>query len=434
MLEKNTLKQAKTLLAVVALLTITLILTSCKTTQYSKNKLTLEDLKDQIDKFKDHYVQETNNAAYIARTTLNSKRMNIKILQWQTKSIDAINTLSYGKDPMASLIDIWLLCVRQRNFFDNPSLRVKITDNRIVIYDKLIDDIKLIAQDFLSPELLASTEKSIEQEATARPLNPGNLNLVISLSTKKLKKDSPITAALTLPLAPFEAMRGVDKGAIAMHNINLTARDLTDIIEELPKQTRWQLMLAFYEFEDDDVVKRLIENIDTLSNSSDKISKDIAILPEKIGKETRLTIDAADKMQPQLQKTLDKTTLATKQIDEALVHLDVAAKSTTELVRIFSPEEPTNPEDKKTEEESDGPSTIEQINGLIVESGKSAQNINQATVELKSLLQQENLKAIDQVEKKFEQLTDHIFYRIAILIGSIFILAAVYRLIFKNNK
>ncbi len=434
MLQRNALEKTKTLLTATILLAILFSLTSCKTTEYSKNSLTLEDLKDRIDKFKDHYVQETNNAAYIARTTLDSKRMNIKILQWQTKSIDAINTLSYGKDPMASLIDIWLLCVRQRNFFDNPSLRVKITDKKIIVYDKLIDDIKLIAKDFLSPELLASTEKSIEQEAAARPLNPGNLNLVMSLSAKKLKKDSPIAAALTLPLAPFEAMRGVDKGAMAMHNINLTARDLTDIIERLPTQIRWQLLLTFYELEDDDSIKELLANFEKLSNSSDKISNEIGLLPEKIGNETRLTISAADKMQPQLQRTLDKTTQATKQIDEALVHLDVAAKSTTELVRIFEPQETTNPEDAKTEEDSDEPSTIEQINNIIVESGKSAQNINQATVEIKSLLQQENLKAIDQLEKKFEQLTDHIFYRIAVLVGFIFILAVAYRAIFKRSK
>jgi hypothetical protein len=275
------------------------------------------------------------------------------------------------------------------------------------------------------------------------------LNLVINLSTKKYKSNSPITAALTLPLAPFEAMRGVDRGALAMHNINLTAKDLSSIIESLPNQVRWQLLLACYEMEDMESVKRGLTSFEKLADSSDNISNQLTILPEKIGKETRLTIEATEKMQPELQKTLEKTAIAAKElnstfktskeltieIDQALEHLDSAAKSSTELVRIFSPEKKQDSKIIEEEtEESQEPSTIEQINNLTIEIGKSSQNINQAAIEIKTLLQQENLKTIDEIEKKLEKLTNHIFSRIAILIGSIFILVVVYRLLFKISK
>ena len=71
-------------------------------------------------------------------------------------------------------------------------------------------------------------------------------------------KPNPFSSALSIPMAPFTALKGVDRTAGAIHSVGRSVEHISDIIEELPESARWQLLLLLLEMGDTEVVKTVV--------------------------------------------------------------------------------------------------------------------------------------------------------------------------------
>ena len=82
---------------------------------------------------------------------------------------------------------------------------------------------------------------------------------------------------LSIPLAPFRALEGVDSGAQAIREFNVTARRFTNVAAGLPEELRGELELFLYDFEDRDTVVQGLAAFETLSaERGPRVADDLA--------------------------------------------------------------------------------------------------------------------------------------------------------------
>jgi hypothetical protein len=90
---------------------------------------------------------------------------------------------------------------------------------------------------------------------------------------------------VSLPMTPFRALAGVSDTAQAVQNFNETAREFTEVVNELPQLTRWQLELLLYDAEELEAIERALAAAASMAESAQDLSNTAAELPASLGAE-----------------------------------------------------------------------------------------------------------------------------------------------------
>ncbi|MHC4187918.1 MAG: cyclin family protein, partial [Planctomycetota bacterium] len=252
---------------------------------------------------------------------------------------------------------------------------------------------------------------------------------------------NPFVETISLPLAPFRAMEGVDRGALAIDRFTHTAQNFTDVVERLPETTKWQMQLLFYDLEETDTIKSFVESTQKISDSSVKLAQSTEDLPQRIREEATVLIEEIDEKQQNIQTTLQQAETTAVAIDSALLNSvkaanafdntvdsitsttnswEIAAKATTEAIQEVQNLIP------KREPGTKSSFQITDVRDAAIEVSNTAKEIRTVTADLSTLLATDDL---DKLTSMAQKLTSHITRRIAFLIILIFVLTFGYRIL-----
>jgi hypothetical protein len=376
-----------------------------------------------------------------------------KFIMFRVRMRQAFNTMIDKPNVIISIIETWALLVRTSDFFESGEgsdfygqYQQVVVDN----YKKVTDRYDEMVKSLFSEDVYKDTKEKVYRFARQNPINKSASNLIMYATESKPGEKSPFERVLAIPLSPFRAMEGVDKTAIAINNVSEAAQSFNETVRDMPENTRWQLLLLLMELENIDTVKRALNSIEGVSQSSDKLAKTAAELPASIKKEAESLLQSLDEKQENIQQTLKQ---AETTVDIAL-RVTENVKSITQTLAGTSQEysdaaiEFRNTADAVTEtvqtiraflEARDLASKDKPHSDITVRDyNEAARNITAAAAELRAGINELNetinnrqavAQIIDHTSDQSRQLVNHIAKIAAMLIFLAFSLSVIFLII-----
>jgi hypothetical protein len=123
-----------------------------------------------------------------------------------------------------------------------------------------------------------------------------------------------IEGVIGLPFAPLTALTGIGKTPESVRDVSLSMDKFTDVVEDLPANTRWQAQLLAMNLEELSTVKSTSDSFMQLANSSTKLADNstrfvqvIDDMPAQVRKEAEVLLDRVDASHPEMRTTLGET-------------------------------------------------------------------------------------------------------------------------------
>jgi hypothetical protein len=443
--------------------------TSAPSTQQSK--MSKEELHDALDDFKDVFDSTVKQAAAKIDGTTPDSATRKNTLLWQVRMIDACFTICKQEDDLKVFLDLWTMCIRMNQYFqtgDGRDLFREQQDVAVAAAQKLQDEIERIGKSFMSEEQLAKARKDAEAFAAANPIRAGFNGAVIRTTATSTPAGVPnaFNTILGIPLTPFRAIEGVDRGAEAIRGFTKVADRFTDDFEALPESIRWQLMLLLIDLEENKMISSALASFEQFSRSSAQLAQTADKLPEELRRQASGLIEEVDSKQGNIQTTLtqaEKTANAIERtgqsvadagwawaataktigqtIDSIRYGRDAAPAAATAAPPAPAPVKvapPAAPADQSADDSSaaayldDYRRTAETLTAtatelrLFTEEARKLIESPQLTEQIRDV-DSRMVGAVNLTAQQAQGLTDHIAWRSTQLILLIFVLAFVYR-------
>jgi hypothetical protein len=182
-------------------------------------------------------------AEEIAGSTQDAQNRQMALM-WRLRVVPALHTLGQNPDPRQGLVVAWILVVKQRMFFEYR-LKTKPGDKDVALMLETSRNIETEAEEafarHMTPERFDKVKVGIAKLARER---------VISDVTGGLRSDArdldpqdtpdDVAAVLLWPLSPLTGIQGVTDTASAVNRLNTSVVRLGLLLEDMPKQARWQ--------------------------------------------------------------------------------------------------------------------------------------------------------------------------------------------------
>jgi methyl-accepting chemotaxis protein len=411
---------------------------------------TKEELTAALDNFEEYAAalrRETSSEIQKARPDEKIKRSdlirNVRLTQ-------AFSTMLEQRDPIVAFLETWGLTVRLRLYFEVGQGSTLYGDYQELVIDRarqLELKIENIGRRFLTEDEFRDAQTLIRRFAEQNPVRESFSNLVVYATQARPGEPSPFSNVLAIPMAPFTALKGVDRTASAIHSVRGSMDHIADVVERTPESARWELMLLLTEMEDTAIIKSLLSSASTLSESSARFADTAEKLPEELREQVSVLVKDIDERQANIQATLDKAEETTAALERTLVaakgtieaagqtaqtinesarEWESAVGATSELigsVRQWSesrPEKDPNAADPAKEYQATAQAVTE-----------SATELRALLAEAQDLLGSKSLTVrIEDVNSRAAGLIDRVFWRLMQLAAAIVILVAACRLVF----
>jgi methyl-accepting chemotaxis protein len=420
-------------------------------------RISKQELHEELDKFEEaagaKYKQLAGKLDQLV-PDLKTRRINLIM---RTRLGQAFRTMLEQDDPVVAFIETWGLCVRLRYYLqegDGLGLYGEYQSLAIDMWEEIEARIEQIGREFLDDDTFAETRHSIHQFARANPIRGTFGNIVVYATEVRPGQPGYFEKVVGIPMAPFSAMKGVDRTASAIYGVQGSVERFSDIVEELPESAQWQLLLLLMEMEETEVVKSLLSSMSKFSDSSVRLADTAEKWPETIREQASLLVDEIDTKQANLQVTLDKAEKTAAAVGQALSKFEEAtetmgrtANEVTEAAEVWESAAAATGQVIKevssmSSKRSDAPKTsITDYRDVAQQVTDAANEIRALTAELQELIDSEALPAhiedvnnrvigaVDRTALQARSLTDHITWRMAQVLLLVFALALAYRLI-----
>jgi hypothetical protein len=417
-------------------------------------EISKEELREALDNFDEFAAAKNAQGANELDQLVPGLKTRKANLIRRTRLRQAVRTMLDHEDPVIAFIEIWGLCVRVRYYLqegEGLGLYGEYQSLAIDTWQEIEERIEQIGQEFLDEDTFAETRDNVHRFARARPITGTFSNIVVYATEVQPGQPSPFESVIAVPMAPFSAMKGVDRTASAIYSMRGSMERISDIVEELPESAQWQLLLLLMEMEETEVVKTVLTGMSKFSDSSVRFADIADKLPERLREQASILIDEVDAKQANLQVTLEraeKTAVAMEQtfskanvatetlgrtansITEAVGAWESAANATGQVIKELS-KRPPRKDKSPTIKISDYRDTIQEVTNAANELRALAAEVRELLEPLPGHIAEVNNRVIGVVGQAGVQahsLTDHIAWRMVQLIASVFVLALLYRL------
>lgn len=318
-------------------------------------RVTKEDLRNSLEACQDNFEATVRRACDQLVDAAGSRRVKRLTLIWQMRILPMSRDAIDQENPIAGLVDIWVLAVRMRLFLSEGEGKELFGAHQQLAIDAANTcewEISRLAPLILSPDRLAATRERIDAVARDHPLR-GEFSGSQVQTTLESQKDDVLQGVLAIPLVPFRWLGGVDETAQAIKGFTVVSTHLTDVVQGLAADARLQTQLLMLEAEDMDSVKSTLTSMAKLSDSSERLAAVAEKLPEDLRRELNLVVEDIDARQAEIQKTLkearelsERIELAGRSVAAAGEAWSGTAKSIEDMVASFR-SHPTAPGDER---------------------------------------------------------------------------------------
>lgn len=400
-----------------------------------KSQLSREELRDVLSRFEDYFVTRIRQSASELDALMPEAKTQRVTLLWRTRCITAVHTVLKQDDPLTALVDAWALSLRMTLYFgsgEGSKLFEPHQEIALSAVTQIETEIERIARKLLEPTIFEQTQRDLRAFALANPIQGAFSKTLLYASEVKKGTPGPVETVINLPLAPFRAIEGVDRGAAAIRDFSTTAERFSDIVEELPASIRWQLLLLLYEFEETEIAKSFLASLERIAISSAKLTATAEKLPAEVRAEVSELVGEIDAKQTNMQNTLAQTQATSEalgelseQVERTAQALSVTSKDVKETATAWQATMEAIGETFKKPETAPDPN---EPRFSMAELSATATTITEAAVEIRKL--NEELTAnVETWSAHTSRVTTDVTWKLGALIGLTFLLALIYRLI-----
>ncbi len=298
--------------------------------QAQNSRVSKEELRDALDDFEDIVQATIKEAGGRIEETATDRGVRRRSLLWRIQMVSAYHTVLKQDDPVKALLDAWTLCVRMVSYFQQGDGRKLFGDQADVAAKaslELVSEAERVAGLVLSQEKIEETHRQIVALAEENPIRGEFAGTVFRSSARAPEAGGPILEVLALPLMPFRAFGGIDRGAAALVGLTDVADRFTDVVEGLPEVTRWQLELLMLDLENNEIMTSARTSWETLSENSGRAVATMQQWPQDFAHEARLLLEDVDAQQVNTQNTLLLAQQTVDAVDRALARFDGSAQT-----------------------------------------------------------------------------------------------------------
>jgi hypothetical protein len=375
---------------------------------FSGTSMTEEELHSEIGGFATRFGGIVGSAAEDISNATDQRSMRKRTLLWRMRMIPAAQAAAFSDPAQEGYLRALGLAIAQRLYLTEGDGRALFGAQQSIAVDAanlLEQDALQIGAQFLSPEGQQQVKAEVEALVRKNPIVGRDFSLQRVQSVSLEVASSPsLMSVLTLPLAPFKALEGVDSGARAIRDFNATANVFSRIVAQMPAQIRAESELLLYDVEDRETVIQSVAAIERMAASAQRASESIERLP-------------AD-----LQKTLAGSHGAIQEANQALLTArDILVPLTlvSENVKLAGDSWAALFPKKRDDEPPGRPFDVREWQSAAAQIGTSADELRALAVEINTLTG----------GTKLEAAVDHAAWRGAQLVALFFALLVGYRLL-----
>ena len=430
-----------------------------------------EKLAYELQTFGDFFQATLDRAATDVERRASTKQQRRAAATWRLRMVASFRSTANEVDLRKALLDVWSLCRRMLDYFQSTEGRTLFGNEggRIALAaaEDIVTRVEELVREHIPPELFETTREGVEEFSREHPLSSSFSESPDVDFSDSTVHSSPLQSILSLPLKSISAMTVGDTPE-AIREVSRSADRFTDVVEELPANTRWQVQLLAMNLEEMPSLVSARESIEKIADSTEEITRIAEEMPQRWREQAEVLLATVDAAQPQLQTTLGQAQRTADSIrgavreakdmlsgvDTASQELTRAAHAVTLTIQEIRALVPGSRKDQKGQ--TDG--ATEQLDPSLhqppaqTEKDKSfsfaavtesAAELGETTDKLRLLLadvrgfvesdrtdEQTNLgKALTAASAEFQGIIDHAAKRAVQLFALFFTLLVVYRLI-----
>lgn len=411
-------------------------------------KISKLELREELDRFEYMFVTAMKQTAAQIDSEVQTRRVQRTNLQMRTRIIEALHAMTAADDPIAAFLDTWSLIIRLRNYLETGDGRRLYGEQQptVVAFIKMAEmELNRIGQLFLNPDQFEYTQQGLENFALQHPVIGTYSNLVVYATQEEVEEAGVLMQTLRIPMAPIRALEGVDKTGDAIMRVHDSVERFTDVAQQLPESTRWQMSILMDDFEESQMTQTFLTSLNEFSQSSARLVEVLETMPAQLRSELLTVLEESGESQQQLQTTMRTTAEAAVQLEKTLgefqkaslavnettVGATEAAKawkdasdSIQELVMLFKTKTPRSP---------DAPPAfgMRDFDNMLLNAGQTADKISGTLSQLQQTVDQSSETVI---RKELRSLVDVITWRLVWLILLFFALLFVYHYTGRAKK
>jgi hypothetical protein len=373
--------------------------------------MTREGLQQELSFFASTFAASVSTAGYDISAATRDRRVRRNVLVWRLNVVPVVQRAAFSDDPRAAYVRSLMLAVVQRRYLEVGDGRALFGDQQGVAIEtarRLEEDAMAIGERFLTLAELRRVRAEVDEFAVKYPMQGREFSLHRTFTgTRQLQQGEIFSSVLSIPLSPFRALEGVDSGAQAIREFNVTARRFADIAAQLPEQLRGELELLLFDVEDRDTVVEGLAAFQSLAASADRATVVVEGLPDEL----RQSFDDAQSSVARIQTAVEQLRGLAEPLDAAAGKLRDASVAWREVIGSRA---------ERDAAPSQGP-------GFEVgEWARAADSVGAAAAELRGLAQ--DAGGIEG-SPALAAAIDLVFWRAAELALLVFVLALLYRVV-----
>jgi hypothetical protein len=369
---------------------------------------TQADLSGELDAYAARFAALVNNTADDIHDASQSRVVRKRTLVWKLQMPPLLEEVAYGDSPQFAYAACVLVAIAQQRYLTDGDGRDLFEAQQPLAVDaanQLVDDILAVGDRFLTKQQVAAVATRMGEFAEKYPIQGHDFSVQrIPRAIVAKEAYQSLGWLVSLPLAPFAALRGVDSGAAAIRDFNRTAKEFTEVVKRLPERIRGQLELFAYDLEDRETVQRSVDALAQVGASAERASAAVDRLPEDL----RRTLDESQAKIDAVGRVVEQTQAVATPLAETATQLEQASAA---WLAILGPKDTTPNPNARPFDVRDWQATAESI-------GTAAAQLRGLATDLQTVSKTNALDAA----------IDRAFWRGLILIGVFFGLLVAYRI------
>lgn len=233
-----------------------------------------ESLAFILDEFALEFSAVTEGAADQIIALTEDEAIRNAAMRWKMQAIPVCHLTCFRNNPLAGLIDTWLLCAQLRSYFSKGAGRELFGEHQAIAVEtaeSLLSNITTSARIVMPPAGFSNIEKLVEEALADHPIRQ-------SISSR------------VTPLDDFAQFSRRSRGALAAiedveYQLQHFARRTQIFAEHLPKQVRWQAELLTTEIVRKTRAVALVTELDDLEQAVKRLSAEASEIRELVSRE-----------------------------------------------------------------------------------------------------------------------------------------------------
>ena len=242
-----------------------------------QKEVTQEELRSNLIGFSSTFTVLVTEAADRISLETNQPRLRRLSLLWKIRMPPLAQLAASDANPRTGYVEMLTVAVAQRQYFEAPDAGANLFGAQqpiaLAAAQQIEKDALALGSSFLPPDKLEELHGEIGELARQHPIRGEFLRESIATGLAKAETSGVFDDIISIPMAPFKAIAGVESGAQAIHQFNATASQFTEIVDQLPQRLRWQMELLSYDLQEQGgVLEQSLRSFEMVAQSADRLS------------------------------------------------------------------------------------------------------------------------------------------------------------------